>query len=448
MLDMVIHFSLQLYSDCVVNTTAFVDDNAIISRLLLLVEIVVYTSVGRFVRISPNEVSISDPSAVQTIYGIKSKFTKTVWYSVWRNHTAKTKHADQFGDMDEKHHAARRRLLSNMYAMTSILESEPYIDDCTQLFMIKLGEVADGKTSVDLGRLLQLYAFDVIGELYFGSKFGFIEAGRDLQGFVDALEKRMPTSVTLANLPPLWRPLYVRWRALRTAYSQGDTQAWLNLSNVATDNVSERQRLLQAEGNISYFRNGRKDMLTKLFKIQVTKGDKEEFGFYDIVQEGNVGVFAGSDTTAVALRAIVYQVLTHPSVLTRLQNELDTAVAERRLTIPVKYSDANRLPYFCACVKEAMRLHPSVGLQLPRYVPAGGCEIGGHFFPEGMAVGINPAVLHYQTSVFGPDAVEFNPERWLIEDAGTMDRYLLTFGGGSRTCIGKNVGSSALATLP
>ena len=332
--------------------------------------------------------------------------------------------------------------------MTSILDSEPYIDDCTRLFMTKLGEVADGKTSVDLGRLLQLYAFDVIGELYFGSKFGFIEAGTDLQGFVDVLEKRMPTSVTLANLPPFWRPLYVRWRALMTAFSLGDMQAFMNLSNVAISNVEERQRLLQAEGNINYFQNGRKDMLTKLFNVQITKGDKEDFGFYDIVQEGNVGVFAGSDTTAVALRAIVYQLLTHSSVLRRLQEELDTALVEGRLTIPVKYSDATKLPYFCACVKEAMRLHPSVGLQMPRYVPAGGCEIGGHFFPEGMAVGINPAVLHYQTSVFGPDAAKFNPERWLKEDAGTMERYLLTFGGGSRTCIGKNVGSSTLAAIP
>lgn len=157
---------------------------------------------GAFVRISPNEVSVADPLAVQTIYGIKSKFTKTVWYNVWKHRTAKTKHADEFSDLDEKHHATRRRLFSNMYAMTSILESEQYTDACTGLFMTKLEEMADGRMSVDLGRLLQLYAFDVIGELYSGSNFGFIEAGEDLHGFVDVLEKRMASSVTLANLTP------------------------------------------------------------------------------------------------------------------------------------------------------------------------------------------------------------------------------------------------------
>lgn len=91
-----------------------------------------------------------------------------------------------------------------------------------------------------------------------------------------------------------------------------------------------------------------------------------------------------------------------------------------------------------------MRLHPSVGLQLPRYVPSGGCEISEHFFAEGTAVGINPAVLHYQYSVFGTDTEQFNPDRWLKEDANSMDRYLLTFGGGARTCIGKNVRLSHL----
>lgn len=205
------------------------------------------------------------------------------------------------------------------------------------------------------------------------------------------------------------------------------------------NDVRERERLLQSDEKATSSQHGRKDMLSKLFHLRDTKGEEVDFGFYDIVQQGFVGTFAGSDTTAIALRAFVHQVLTHPQVFKRLKKELDDALAEGRLTIPVKYSDAAKLPYFCACVKEAMRLHPSVGLTLPRYVAEGGCEIDGYFIPEGMAVGINPAVLHYQNSAFGPDASAFKPERWLEDGAGSMDRYLLTFGGGSRTCIGKNV---------
>lgn len=98
-----------------------------------------------------------------------------------------------------------------------------------------------------------------------------------------------------------------------------------------------------------------------------------------------------------------------------------------------------KLPYLVACCKEGMRMHPSVGLSLPRHVPAGGKVIAGRFFAEGSRVGINAAVLHFDESVFGPDAAVFNPDRWLTDSAAEMDRHMLHFGGGARTCIGKNV---------
>lgn len=125
---------------------------------------------------------------------------------------------------------------------------------------------------------------------------------------------------------------------------------------------------------------------------------------------------AGSDTTAIAMRSIIYQLLIHPSALQTLQAELDRAYAEDCLTLPIRYAEAIKLPYFCACVKEGMRVHPSVGLSLPRHVPAGGYEIAGRYFPQGVRVGINAAVLHYETSAFGLDAADFKPERWLDKD--------------------------------
>jgi len=76
---------------------------------------------------------------------------------------------------------------------------------------------------------------------------------------------------------------------------------------------------------------------------------------------------------------------------------------------------------------------------MPRLVPAGGATISGFHFPEGYRVGVNSAVVHYDKDVFGPDADEFNPDRWNEGDALRMERTMVVFGAGPRTCIGKNV---------
>jgi len=98
------------------------------------------------------------------------------------------------------------------------------------------------------------------------------------------------------------------------------------------------------------------------------------------------------------------------------------------------------MPYLIAVTREAMRIHPSVQLCMPRIVPAGGATICGEFFPAGVTVGCNPAVIHRDKGVFGEDADDFRPERWLDEKrAKEMDKAIITFGSGNRTCVGKNI---------
>ncbi|KXT15576.1 hypothetical protein AC579_9968 [Pseudocercospora musae] len=85
------------------------------------------------------------------------------------------------------------------------------------------------------------------------------------------------------------------------------------------------------------------------------------------------------------------------------------------------HRDALKLPYLSARIKEAIRLHPSVGLQLPRHPPPEGCHISGYYFPHSARVGVNTAVLHYNEDVFGEDAARFRPERWSERNAAEMD---------------------------
>lgn len=130
----------------------------------------------------------------------------------------------------------------------------------------------------------------------------------------------------------------------------------------------------------------------------------------------------------------------NPEIYARLQQEIDQADAEGKLSPSVTFGESYSMPYLIAVTREAMRIHPSVQLCMPRIVPAGGATICGEYFPAGVTVGCNPAVIHRDKGVFGEDADEFRPERWLDEKrAKEMDKAIITFGGGNRTCVGKNI---------
>lgn len=132
----------------------------------------------------------------------------------------------------------------------------------------------------------------------------------------------------------------------------------------------------------------------------------------------------------------------NPEKLAKAHAEIDAAVAAGEVSHVTKYSEATtKLPYVCACIKEGMRLHPSVALNMARHAPAQGIDLAGKFIPAVYRIGMNPAVASYDKAVFGQDAYDFRPERWLVstEQWKAMDRSLLIFGAGTRTCIGKNV---------
>jgi len=188
----------------------------------------------------------------------------------------------------------------------------------------------------------------------------------------------------------------------------------------------------------------RGDLLSMFLKAKEDRPD-----FFDDGRVLSMAVsmaFAGSETTAISLAAVFYYLLQNPCCLQLLLEELDSAVSsntlEDRPSGLVTWAESQKLPYLDACIKEAFRLHPAVGLTLERVVPVQGAEICGEHIAGGTIVGCNPWVIHRRTEVFGDDAQFYRPERWTEADKETrkeMEGSMFHFGMGSRTCIGKNI---------
>ncbi|KAI9874118.1 MAG: hypothetical protein M1823_007759, partial [Watsoniomyces obsoletus] len=126
------------------------------------------------------------------------------------------------------------------------------------------------------------------------------------------------------------------------------------------------------------------DMLTKLLDLVNDSPDpKVRFTILDVTAELWTMIWAGSDTTAIALTSIFYHLHKRPETLAKLREEVDHAFYTGALSYPLRYYDCVKLPYLHSVVREAMRMHSSLGTGLPRLVPKGGAEICGTFFPEG-----------------------------------------------------------------
>ena len=161
--------------------------------------------------------------------------------------------------------------------------------------------------------------------------------------------------------------------------------------------------------------------------------------------EITVSLFAGTDTTATALRATLLYLLSSPPVYNRVCSEIRSRARSSRV---IQLRDAQRLSYLQACIKEGLRLFPPVTALRERLVPIQGDILCGLKVPGGVNLGFNTKGLLRNKTVFGCDANVFRPERWLRRDSEclkSMEKvYELVFGGGSTRCLGVKIATFSL----
>ena len=72
--------------------------------------------------------------------------------------------------------------------MTALMQYEAFVDDTTELFLSQTETLYSSKrASCDFAQWLQFYAFDVIGEITYSKRHGFVDRGEDVDGIVKYL---------------------------------------------------------------------------------------------------------------------------------------------------------------------------------------------------------------------------------------------------------------------
>lgn len=229
---------------------------------------------GPLVRIAPDEVACADPEAIRKIYRTQAPLSKTHFYPVWGSNNF-SKYPDHFVNTDEKLHSSRRRIVNNVYSMSTILTLEPYIDDCGAMLIQRLDEFATSGTVVNLGQWLHWYAFDVIGELFFGKAFGFMSEAEDHKSYIGALETLVPVLCQAAVASPIVQRIILGSASINPATKEA-TKAIKHIEEAARSSV---------DGRLEDEETGRQDLLRHLLEISRSKGDKVDFGIGEVKLE-------------------------------------------------------------------------------------------------------------------------------------------------------------------
>lgn len=341
-----------------------------------------------------------------------------------------------FSTRDPVYHRDQKKKVAGAFSLTNLLESESAIDSCTELFTSRLDQWAASGKPIDLGMWLQYYAFDVVGEVNFAMKLGFLTTGGDVDDMIKTIEGIIAYASICGQVPemhpfllgnplfPILIPSMETWNAVLTFT--------LKAINSRTP--------MKRNGELELIDEGGKDLLSRWAAVK--NKDPLKMSTRDAIVHLSANVFAGSDTTAIALRAVIYFLIKNPDKMAKVMDEIDTVDGDGKLSDLISYKEStSHLIYTKAAIKEAMRLHPSIGLLMERHVPPQGAEICGHFIPGGTIVGINPWVLQHDPKVY-QDPESFTPERWLTTDTellSKMETSFFTFGAGSRTCVGKHI---------
>lgn len=156
-------------------------------------------------------------------------------------------------------------------------------------------------------------------------------------------------------------------------------------------------------------------------------------------------LLAGRDTTAGLLGWTFWLLARHPDILAKLRRNIIDAFGPYKDntggTSHITFASLKSCTYLQHTLNEVLRLFPSVPLNSRRSVKDTTIPYGGGpnrdkpvFVPKGTQVDYSVHVMHRRKDLWGPDAREFKPERWVGKKAGWE---FLPFNGGPRICLGQ-----------
>ncbi|XP_971423.2 cytochrome P450 4C1 isoform X1 [Tribolium castaneum] len=190
--------------------------------------------------------------------------------------------------------------------------------------------------------------------------------------------------------------------------------------------IEQKKRTFEGEK-----RGKRLAMLDLLLLAKHQGADIDDEG---IAEEVDTFMFEGHDTTSIAICYTLLLLANHPDIQDELYSELKSVLSDPTQT--PSYSDLKQLNLMERCIKESLRIFPSVPF-ISRLLTEDLTTASGYVIPRGSMAHIHIYDLHNNPEIY-PDPKKFDPDRFLPENCQKRHPFAyLPFSAGPRNCIGQ-----------
>jgi cytochrome P450 / NADPH-cytochrome P450 reductase len=319
-------------------------------------------------------------------------------------------------DTDDPLWHRAHNVLMAPFGLQAMRDYMPKMLDVADQLMEKWARLNPGE-EVDVPADMTGLTLDTIALCGFGYRFNSFY--RDTpHPFVEAMVR------TLAEAQARSRQLPIQTRLKIRAQRQVEAdQAFMN--DLVDRLVTERR----AEGDAA----DTTDLLGRML-TGVDKQTGERLPDENIRAQCITFLIAGHETTSGLLSFAIYYLLKNPAVLDRGRAEVDEVLGG---TAAPTFEQVHRLTYVRQILDEALRLWPTA----PAFTrqPYQDTVLGGRYtVPAHIPITVLSQALHRDTSVWGPDAGEFNPDHMAPARLVTISPNIYKpFGTGQRACIGR-----------
>ncbi|KAF7959267.1 hypothetical protein EAE96_002781 [Botrytis aclada] len=334
---------------------------------------------GLIVLIAPAEVSCSSLPSFRTIHRISKPYLKSPWY---QNFVSKP--ANLFTMIDPKEHAGRRKLFASAFSKSSLKTNwESEVRKKVEMAVEKIKKNAlEGE--VDILKFWTFMSTDVVGHHCFGESFKALEKEQSSQYITD-LQHAGQVAFIRAEFPNL-----VRIGGLfKFSFLETPNERILGYGSVAVQN---------ARSNID---SGASNIFQKVLAEGKTENGEGLLTDQDIQKQAAGFIIAGTDTTALSLTYLVYNILKNPGLQKQLEDEVD------KLPENFESKDVEELELLNATIDEGLRLWAAAPGSLPRIVPKEGAQLDGYYVPGDIAISTQAYTIHRDPEIF-PEPERYN----------------------------------------